>query len=81
MPDILRPHIDESLAFDRFNYVCRYERWMITGDAAELDTMRTMLRGSADNYDEVALDYMAAGRRDEASAIWAMAESEVPSRR
>ena len=68
--------IDESLAFDRFNYVCRYERWMITGDAAELDTMRTMLRGSADNYDEVALDYMAAGRRDEASAIWAMAESE-----
>lgn len=68
--------IDESLAFDRFNYVCRYERWLATGDEAELATMRTMLRRSSHNYDEVALDYMAAGRREEACAIWQMAEEE-----
>lgn len=68
--------IDESIALDRFNYVCRYERYLATGDAAELDTMRAMLRRSADNYDETALDYMAAGLREEACAIWQMAEEE-----
>ena len=68
--------IDESLAFDRFNYVCRYERWLATGAASELATMRTMLRRLSHNYDEVALDYMAAGRREEACAIWKIAEEE-----
>lgn len=68
--------IDESLASDRFNYVCRYERYLATGDAAELDVMRAMMRRSADNYDETALDYMAAGLLTEARAIWQMAEEE-----
>lgn len=68
--------IDESLALDRFNYVCRYERYLATGSAAELDIMRTMMHRSANNYDETALDYMAAGLQKEACAIWQMAEEE-----
>lgn len=68
--------IGESMALDRFNYVCMYERYLITDDESELVSMRSMLRRSADNYDEVALDYMAAGRRAEACAVWEMAIEE-----
>ena len=47
-------------------------------DQAEdvLAEMKTMLRKSAQNYDEVALDYAAAGLKDEARAIWNIAIEE-----
>ena len=38
--------------------------------------MKQMLRKSAQNYDEVALDYCAAGLTDEAKAIWQIAIEE-----
>ena len=38
--------------------------------------MKEMLRKSAQNYDEVALDYVAAGLYDEAKAIWQIAIEE-----
>jgi len=68
--------IKESLSFDLFNYGCRYEQYLLTNDAAVLSEMKEMLRKSAQNYDEVALDYAAAGLRDEAQAIWDIAISE-----
>ena len=68
--------IEESLKFDLFNYGCRYEQYLLTKDAAALAEMKEMLRKSAQNYDEVALDYVAAGLTDEARAIWQIAIEE-----
>ena len=68
--------IEESLECDLFNYGCRYEKYLLTGDDAVLAEMKEMLRKSAQNYDEVALDYAAAGLCDEAKAIWQIAISE-----
>ena len=68
--------IKESLSFDLFNYGCRYEQYLLTKDEAVLAEMKEMLRKSAQNYDEVALDYAAAGLCDEAKAIWQIAIEE-----
>lgn len=68
--------IGESLAFDRFNYGCRYEQYLILKDEKLLDEMKTMLRKSVDNYNEVALDYMAANLVSEAHGIWQIAIEE-----
>ena len=42
----------------------------------ELTEMKEMLRKSSQNYDELALDYQAAGLDTEAEAIWNIAISE-----
>ncbi len=68
--------IEESLNFDLFNYGCRFEKFLLTHDKAVLDEMTTMLRRSSQNYDEVALDYCAAGLYDEACALWNIAIEE-----
>ncbi len=68
--------IDESLSYDLFNYGCRYEQYLIEQDEDVLTEMRQMLRRSAQNYDEVALDYCAAGLTDEARSIWQIAVEE-----
>ena len=68
--------IDESLSFDLFNYGCRYEQYLLTKDETLLAEMKEMLHKSAQNYDELALDYCAAGLYDEAKAIWDIAISE-----
>ncbi len=68
--------IVESLAADLFNYGCRYEKYLLTGDKSELDEMKRLMRRSAQNYDEIALDYCAAGLTDEARALWQIAEEE-----
>ena len=68
--------IDESLTADLFNYGCRYEKYLLTKDEDVLAEMKQMLRKCAQNYDEVALDYCAAGFKDEARAIWRIAIDE-----
>ena len=68
--------IDESLEYDLFNYGCRYEKYLLEKDEEVLAKMKEMLRKSAQNYDEVALDYVAAGLCDEAKAIWQIAIEE-----
>ncbi len=68
--------IEESLSFDRFNYGCLYEKYLLTKDEAVLEMLKTLLRKSCHNYDELALDYAQAGLRDEALVIWQMAEDE-----
>ena len=62
-----------ALKTDLFNYGCRYEQYLLTGDKALLDEMKEMLQGLAKNYDEVALDYSAAGLHEEAKDIWQIA--------
>ena len=64
----------EALKTDLFNYGCRYELYLACGQQEVLDELTTMLQGLAKNYDEVALDYAAAGLSDEACAIWQLAE-------
>ena len=66
---------DESLALDPFNYGCLYEKYLLTGDEAVLDGLKTLMHGAPNNYDELALDYMQMGRTEEAIAVWSMAES------
>ena len=65
-----------ALKSDLFNYGCRYEEYLITGDESKLNQLKELLHGSAKNYDEVALDYWAAGLTDEANAIWDIAIQE-----
>ena len=68
--------IDESLRADAFNYGCRFEKYLLEKDQAVLDEMKRMLRQCAQNYDEVALDYAAAGLQEEANKIWDIAIEE-----
>ena len=68
--------IEESLEYDLFNYGCRYEKYLLEQDEDVLAEMKQMLRKCAQNYDEVALDYCAAGLTDEARAIWKIAIEE-----
>ena len=65
--------IDESLRFDQFN---RYEQYLLTDEQAALDELKQLMRHSSDNYDEIALDYCAAGLNDEARALWQIAIGE-----
>lgn len=65
-----------ALKTDLFNYGCRYELYLLTGMKSLLDEMTEMLQGLAKNYDELALDYQAAGLNDEAKAIWDIAVSK-----
>ena len=68
--------IRESLECDLFNYGCRYEKYLLEQDEDALTEMKQMMRKSAQNYDEVALDYCAAGLTEEAKAIWQIAIEE-----
>ena len=62
--------IDDSLAIDQFNFGCRYEKYLIMNTSEELVTLKEMMRGEAHNYDEIALDYCAAGCWQEATSLW-----------
>ena len=76
--------IEETLATDLFNYGALYEKYLLTEDASVLDYLKEMMCGgnyntvtgdcSCKNFEELALDYAAAGCCDEALAVLAMAE-------
>lgn len=65
--------IDDSLAIDGFNYGCLFEKYLITGDESIKEQMCTLMHDNAHNYDEIALDYCAAGCYDEALQLWNIA--------
>jgi tetratricopeptide (TPR) repeat protein len=65
--------MSESMKLDRFNYGIIYEKYLLTKDEAVLSEMQQLMHGSAQNYDELALDYVQAGLTDEARAIWHLA--------
>ena len=60
---------EESLAINPFNYAILYE----TGD---IKRMKSLMRNDASNYDELALDYVAAGLYADAISIWQIAIEE-----
>lgn len=68
--------IEASLAIDPFNFGCRYERYLITQQSADLREMTVLMHHEANNYDEIALDYCGAGLWNEAVALWKVAINE-----
>ena len=66
---------EEVLRTDRFNYGCRFEQYLLNNDAKVLNNMVEMMHDMPNNYDEIALDYCAVGRYDEAVELWKLAIS------
>ena len=64
---------EESLEIDKFNYGCRYVQYLIAKDDAMLEHFIKLMRGDAHNYDEIALDFCAAGLWKEAESLWNIA--------
>ena len=60
--------VDDSLALDKFNFGCLWVKQLITGDGK--DSFADLMRGEPENYDEIALDFCAAGLYEEANALW-----------
>jgi len=58
--------IQDSLKIDLFNFGCRFEKNLLTGNIEDLAKMHELMRGEIHNYEIVALDYIAAGMYDEA---------------
>ena len=67
---------EESLKIDLFNYGCLFELSLLTGDSKYAEEIKEKMHGMANNYDELGLDYLAAGRTEEARQVWQMAIEE-----
>lgn len=63
----------ESKELDLFNFVCRYEEYLLTGDKSLLDELVDVMHQQFNNYDELGLDYLACGQRDTAIGVWQLA--------
>ena len=61
--------IQDSIAIDRFNYGCLFEKWLITKDDEVLKRITTLMHGNVYNYHELALDYANAGLFHEAEQV------------
>lgn len=61
--------IEESLRIDRFNFGCGFEKYLLTGQEADLRNLLARMRSDAHNYEELALDYISAGCVDEALQV------------
>lgn len=66
----------ESLKIDLFNYGCLFELYLLTEDAQYLAQLKEMMHGMSNNYDELALDYQAAGLYAEALKVLGVAVEE-----
>lgn len=60
---------EESLKINPFNYAILFEQ-------DRIEEMKELMRKDANNYDELALDYVAAGLYESALAIWNIAIEE-----
>lgn len=63
----------ESIKLDTFNFGCRFELRLLGEDCGSFGEL---MRGESHNYDELALDYKAAGLDAEADQVWTLAENE-----
>ncbi len=67
--DELKTFAADSLAINQFNYAILFE----TGRTEE---MKELMRNDSNNYDELALDYVACGLTEQALSIWKIAIEE-----
>ena len=58
--------IEDSLAIDKFNIGCLFEKYLLTGNEADLNFVKNTMRGNVHSYIEYALDFAGAGLYDEA---------------
>lgn len=58
--------VADSLGIDRFNFGCRFEEYLISGDEAVLEKLNAGMRAESRNYEELILDYAGAGCWEEA---------------
>lgn len=58
--------INESLKIDRFNIGCLYERFLLSDEQSEWNSITSLLGDKAHAYIEYALDFAMAGFYDEA---------------
>lgn len=65
--------IEDSLKIDRFNYGCLFERYLLTADEGDSESLRTLMRPEAVNYENLVLDYASAGCFEEALRVSRMA--------
>lgn len=61
--------IEQSLRIEPFNFGCRFEKYLVTGNPSDLQTLTSAMRSEAHNYEELALDYASAGCWNEALAV------------
>ncbi|MGN0309130.1 MAG: DUF5107 domain-containing protein [Bacteroides sp.] len=66
---------EESLKIDKFNYGCLFIKYLLTKHQEVLDQLTVLMHDNAHNYDEIALDFTAAGLWPEAEALWQVAIS------
>lgn len=65
--------IEDSLKIDKFNFGCRYEYYLLTGDESVMTELAGLMRSDSHNYEEVALDYLNAGLYEEVISLLAQA--------
>lgn len=61
--------IEESLSYDRFNFGCCFEKYLITENKEDLHSLLLQMRGESHNYEELALDYASCGCWEEAIKV------------
>ena len=61
--------IKKSYEIDPFNYGCMFEEYLLTQDEELLAKMDRLMHGNAENYHELAIDYMQAGLWSEAREV------------
>ena len=70
--------IRESLVIDPFNYVCLYEKYLLTEDEEALKRIVELMHENIHNFHELALDYAQAGLWQECIDILRMCKTKHP---
>lgn len=65
--------IEDSLRIDTFNYGCRWEKYLLTGNEADRNELAELMRRGAPDYETLVLDYTSAGAWEEALGVARMA--------
>lgn len=65
--------IDCTLDDERFNFGALYERWLLSGSAADREALVSIMRRESHNYEELAVDYLNAGLREECIGVLRLA--------
>lgn len=69
---------EESLSIDPFDFVSRYEQYLLTNESQLLQKMAALMRGFDENHLQSARDYAESGFYDEAVALLLLCPAEKP---
>lgn len=74
-----RQLIEESLDIDKFNFGCRFEAYLLSGQTNQPEELKELMRDESRNYEELATDYAQAGNWNDALAVVSMALANIAS--